>query len=120
MSARLWWNRVHGTLRIGVAALLGFQALAFLVAGRHAFVRMGYPDAARIALGALEAAAAALTIIPRTFVVGAAGLVAVLAWAAGFHFALHARTWPLFADMAALALLLAFQPSRARRGESVA
>ena len=119
MSARLWWRRVHGALRIGVAALLGFQALAFLLAGRQAFLRLGYPDAARIALGVLEAAAAALTIVPGTFVVGAAGLMAVLAWAAGFHFALHQGTAVLFADIALLALLLAVQPSRAK-GESAA
>ena len=118
MNARPWWRRVHGALRIGVAALLGFQALAFLLAGRQAFLRLGYPDAARIALGVLEAAAAALAIVPKTFVAGAVGLVAVLAWAAGFHFALHARTWPLFADMAVLALLLAVRPSGAKREEN--
>jgi hypothetical protein len=120
VNARLWWRRVHGALRIGVAALLGFQALAFLFAGRHVFVRMGYPDSARIALAVLEAAAAVLAIIPRTFVVGAVGLVAVLAWAAGFHFALHQKTALLFADIALLALLLAGQPSREKPGEGAA
>jgi hypothetical protein len=120
VSARLWWPRVHGALRIGVAALLGFQAVVFLLAGRHVFVPMGYPDSARIALAVLEAAAAALAIIPRTFVVGAVGLVAVLTWAAGFHFALHQKTGLLLADMALLVLLLAGRPSRAKPRESAA
>jgi hypothetical protein len=65
-------------------ALLFFQSLALLFANRDAFVRPGFPDRARVALAGLEAAAALLLVIPKTFDAGAIGLVGVLAWAAGF------------------------------------
>ena len=108
-------NRLAAALGVGLAAVLGFQALAFLVAGRRAFERLGYPDATRVILASLELGSAILLAIPRTFVVGAVGLWGTLCWAAGFHFALHARNWPLLAGAALLALLMA---ARAREGRT--
>ena len=103
----VWWERAQIALRGGLATVLGFQAGAFLLVGKRGFERLGYPDSARIALAVLELASAILTVIPRTFFVGAVGLIATLSWAAGFHFALRARNWPLIAGAVVLAALLA-------------
>ena len=114
MTRGLRWEPIRRALSIALSAWLGFQALAFLAGGRAAFERLGYPDAARVILGGLELAAALLILHPRTLAVGAIGLLATLSWAAGFHFALRARTGPLLADLALVALLLAARPSPAR------
>ena len=107
MTRATFWKRAQVALRVGLATVLGFQAGAFLLVGKRGFERLGYPDAVRVALAVLELAAAILTVIPRTFFVGAVGLIATLSWAAGFHFALRARNWPLIAGAVLLAALLA-------------
>ena len=109
MSAGLQRERIGTALRVALGALLGYQALAFLLAGRAAFARLGYPDAARVALGTLELLAALSIVHPRTFLAGAVGLIGTLSWAAGFHFALRARAWPLLVGVALVALLLALR-----------
>lgn len=119
MSAERW-SRIEAAARIGLATLLGAQSLAFLVAGRAAFARLGYPDAARVALGSVELAAAVLVAIPRTFFAGAVGLIASLSWAAGFHFALRARGWPLLADIVLVALLMVARSPARERGRTTA
>jgi hypothetical protein len=82
-------------------ALAGGAAM-LLLHGRHWFVRQGYPEAAAIALGAAEIAAGLLLAVPRTRAAGAFAMMAVLGWAAGFHFALRQPTGGLFAWMAAV------------------
>jgi len=101
------WGRIQTGVRIGLAALLGLRALAFLLVGRASFERLGYPDAARLGLGGLEVTAAIFLLHPRTFLLGAIGLIGTLSWAAGFHFALRAKNWPLLATVALVALLVA-------------
>jgi hypothetical protein len=113
--AGLWWRRAQAVLRVAVATFLGAQALALLLAGRGQFATLGYPDDARLALGILEVVAAILMLIPRTFFVGAIGLIAVCAWAAGFHLGLHRGSRTLLAYVAVLALLLAARAAGERR-----
>lgn len=120
MRGGLWWRRSQAALRLGLATFLGAQALALLILGRGQFVRLGYPDSARLALGVLEVVAAILTLVPRTFFVGAVGLIAVLAWAAGFHFGLHRGSWLLLVFIAVLALLVAARARGERRRQSAA
>ena len=120
MTPGRWWRRSQTVLRVALASLLGVQALALLLLGRGQFVALGYPDEARLALGLLEVVAAILTIVPRTFFVGAVGLIAVCAWAAGFHFGLHRRSGTLLAYAAVLALLLAAGALGKRREEGAA
>jgi hypothetical protein len=115
-----WWRRWQAAVRVGLATLLGAQALTLLILGRGQFARLGYPDQARVALGVLELVAAILTIVPRTFYIGAIGLIAVLAWAAGFHYGLHRGSWLLLVYIAALALLLAARTRGERRNQSAA
>jgi len=112
------WGRIQTGVRIGLAAVLGVRALAFLLVGRASFERLGYPDAARLALGGLEAAAAVLLVHPRTFLLGAIGLIGTLSWAAGFHFALRAKNWPLLATVALVGLLVAARSVRTRGEEA--
>ena len=100
------WERAQRAVCAAFGALLFFQSLALLFANRDAFVRLGFPDGTGLALGGLEAAASLLLVIPKTFYAGAIGLVAVLAWAAGFHFGIRRHSPSLFADPAVLALLL--------------
>ena len=71
-----------------LAIALAFGALTFLVHGRGTFARFGRPDGARIALASAEFVGAALFLFQRTSAAGAIVLLVVLAWAAGFHFAL--------------------------------
>jgi hypothetical protein len=113
--ARRAWRAARILVRSAIALLLFSQALA-LYFEPDAFTRMGYADGARRALALFECAAAALTLWPRTFVAGAAGLIATLAWAAGFHFGLHRGSSRLFLLMALLALLVAAEWADARRG----
>jgi len=108
------WRAAQIVLRSAIALLLFSQALALLFE-RDAFTRLGYPEGARVSLALVECAAAALTVWPRTFPAGAAGLIATLAWAAGFHFGLHRGSSRLFLLMALLALLLTADRSDARR-----
>ena len=118
MTGASRWARIQTGVRILLAALLGLRALAFLFAGRASFERLGYPDAARLALGGLEAAAAIFLLHPRTFLLGAIGLIGTLSWAAGFHFALRAKNWPLLAAVALVALLVAARSVPARGKEA--
>ena len=94
-------------LRGIVAAFLGVAAAMFLLHGRGAFARLGRPDEARIALAAAELLGAALFVLSRTALAGGVLLVAVLAWAAGFHYALATRSGHLWLYAAAVAALLA-------------
>lgn len=105
-------------LRGLVAAFLGIAAALFLLHGRGAFGRFGKPDAARVALAAAELLGAALFALSRTAMAGGVLLLAVLAWAAGFHYALAMRTGRLWLDAVVVAALLAatyWQQARLRR-----
>jgi len=103
-------SRVETTLRWAVASFLWFAAVRFLVSGGAAFARLGLSDGARVALALCEILAAILWAVPRTVRIGAFGLVGVLAWAAGFHFALHQPAGHLFVSMALVAASLAARP----------
>jgi len=118
VSAVRAWALIHAVMRIGLGAFLAFEALMFLAHRPGLFARLGYSEGARVALGACEAAAAILMIFPATFEAGAVGLIAVLAWAAGFHFGLHERAASLFVDMALVGLLLASRRSAAAPREA--
>ena len=110
MTAGGLLSRVETALRWAVAAFLCFAALRFLVSGGAAFSRLGLSDGARFALALCEILAAILWAVPRTVRIGALGLVGVLAWAAGFHFALHQPSGHLFLLMALVAASLAARP----------
>jgi hypothetical protein len=90
-----------------LGAALGFGALSFLVHGRAVFTRLGQPDGARIALAGAEILGAALFLFRRTALAGGAVLLIVLAWAAGFHFALDMGSLRLWIYLAAVLVLAA-------------
>ncbi len=90
-----------------LGAALGLGALSFLVHGRPVFTRLGQPDAARIALAGAEFAGAALFLFRRTMLAGGVVLLIVLAWAAGFHFALEMGSSRLWVYLAAVLVLAA-------------
>lgn len=94
-------------LRGLVAAFLGIAAALFLLHGRGAFARFGKPDEARVALAAAEVLGAALFALSRTAMAGGVLLLVVLAWAAGFHYALAMRSDRLWLDAVVVAALLA-------------
>ena len=105
-------------LRGVVAAFLGAAAMLFLLHGRGAFARFGRPDEARIALACAEILGSALFVLSRTALAGGVVLLGVLAWAAGFHYALAQSAERLWMDAAAVAALLAatyFREARIRR-----
>ena len=91
----------------GVAAFLGATAALLLLHGRGAFARFGKPDEARVVLAAAEVLGAALFALSRTAMVGGVLLLVVLAWAAGFHYALAMRSDRLWLDALVVAALLA-------------
>src|SRR5215470_7500041 len=114
--------RGRRTLQLGVsvgAAVVGLAlagaAVLFLLHGRRWFAHQGYPEAAAFGLGLSELASGLLFAVPRTRLPGAAGLFAVLGWAAGFHFALRESTVGLFLWMAAVAAILALGRLAPRR-----
>lgn len=74
-------------LRAMAAIALARGAVVFLRHGQAVLAHMGLPDFARIALASAEIAGAALFLFGPTAVMGGVVLLAVLAWAAGFHFA---------------------------------
>jgi hypothetical protein len=94
-------------LRGLVAAFLGIAAALFLLHGRGSFARFGKPDDARVALAAAEVLGAALFAISGTALAGGILLLVVLAWAAGFHYALAMRSDRLWLDAVVVAALLA-------------
>ena len=98
-----------------LAIALALGALSFLVHGRGAFARFGRPDGARIALAAAELAGAVLFLFRRTILAGALVLLVVLAWAAGFHFALGLGATNLWLSMAAVLVLSAATSARSFR-----
>jgi hypothetical protein len=86
-------------LRALAAIALARGAVIFLRHGQAVLVHRGLPDFARIALSSAEIAGAVLFVFGPTAVIGGVVLLAVLAWAAGFHFAagLPSQTlWILF------------------------
>jgi len=93
--------------RIGVGTLLAFGALKLLLHGRGWFARAGRPDSARVLLAGAEIAGAFLFAFRRTAAAGALVLLVVLAWAAGFHFALGQSTRGLWLDFALVGALWA-------------
>ena len=93
--------------RLCLGAALGVAALSFLLHGRGAFARFGRPDEARIALASGELAGAALFLFRRTALAGGLVLLIVLAWAAGFHFALGQAARNLWLGLAAVIALSA-------------
>jgi hypothetical protein len=99
----LRWSVTVAAAAIGLALAAG--AVLFLLHGRHWFVRQGYPEVAAIGLGVCEIVAGLLFAWPRTRPYGAFALMAVLGWAAGFHFALRQSTAGLFGWIAAVAVV---------------
>jgi hypothetical protein len=93
--------------RAAAAAWLGTGALGFLLHGRAAFARLGRPDDARIAIACVELVGAALFLFTRT--APAAGLVLslLLAWVAGFHFAVGWGSRSLYLYLAVVLALTA-------------
>jgi hypothetical protein len=98
---------VIAALRWLFGLTLGAAALSFLVHGRAAFERLRQPDAARIVLASAEIAGAVLFLFRRTVLAGALVLLVVLAWAAGFHFALGLPSHHLWLYLAAVLALAA-------------
>jgi DoxX-like family len=107
VTAGPFLSRLETAVRWAVSAFLCYAAVRFLVSGGAAFARLGLSDGARVTLALCEILAAILWAVPRTVRVGAFGLVGVLAWAAGFHFALHQPAGHLFVSMALVAASLA-------------
>ena len=91
--------------RIVMALLLGGGGLLFLLHGRGHFAKLGLPDAGRVGLSVAEIAAAALFAFRRTAPLGAIGLLLVLAWAAGLHFAVREPAGSLYIYMGFIAVL---------------
>jgi len=109
MSAEPRGRTLQAAASVGAAVVglaLAAGAALFLLHGRRWFVHQGYPEGAALGLGLSELAAGLLFAVPRTRLPGAAGLLAVLGWAAGFHFALRQSTVGLFGWMAAVAAIL--------------
>lgn len=100
-------------LRWGLGVALATGALSFLLHGRGVFARLGRPDGVRIALACGELAGAALFLFRRTALAGGVVLLIVLAWAAGFHFAVGMAARGLWLNLAAVLAL-----SAAGRAES--
>jgi hypothetical protein len=100
-----------------MAILLGVGALVFLLHGRADFARLGRPDGARIALGCAEMAGAGLLLFARTVRAGSLLLLIVLAWAAGFHFAVGLSSGVLWIFLLAVLAILA--ATRARKAQEV-
>jgi hypothetical protein len=90
-----------------VALLLAKGALAFLLHGRGVFAHLGRPDGVRIAIGCIELLGAALFIWKRTAVAGGVVLSLLLAWVAGFHYAVGWGSMLLFLFLAAVFALTA-------------
>lgn len=107
------WLVAAGSAAIGL--LLAAEALLFLLHGRGSFARFGFPDFPRVLLAGAEIASGVLFAVPRPEVRRAGGtmLAAVLAWAAGFHFALRQSAAALYVFAAAVLVLIAI-PVRAR------
>jgi hypothetical protein len=106
--------------RIAMAILLGGGGLLFLLHGRGHFARLGLPDDGRIGLASAEIGAAALFAFRCTAPLGAIGLLLVLAWAAGLHFAIHEPARSLYLYMGIVAVLAHaedLERSRRRRTE---
>jgi hypothetical protein len=80
-------RRVLTAARAAVAVWLGRGAFVFLLHGRAVFEHLGRPDGARITIVCAELAGAILFLFTRTAIAGGLVLSVVLAWAAGFHFA---------------------------------
>ncbi len=95
-------------LRWTLAAVLGVQGLALGL--RPAGPDAALPEAARVALGVLEAGGAALLLVPRTVVAGALLLALALAAAAAAHARLGIR--PPLAYLVYLAALGAVAAAR--------
>jgi len=82
--------------RAVVAVWLGMGALGFLLHGRATFARLGRPDEARIVIGCVELAGAAFFLFTRTALSAGLLLSLLLAWVAGFHFAVGWGSWILY------------------------
>jgi hypothetical protein len=91
--------------RIATALFLGGAGLLFLLHGRGHFAKLGLPDGGRVGLASAEIAAAALFAFRRTAPLGAIGLLLVLAWAAGLHFAVREPAGSLYLYMGVVAVL---------------
>ena len=94
-------------LRWGLGVALAAGAFSFLLQGRGVFERLGRLDGARIALACGELAGAALFLFRRTALAGGVVLLIVLAWAAGFHFAVGMAVRGLWLNLAAVLALSA-------------
>jgi len=88
-----------------MALLLGGGGFLFLLHGRGHFARLGLPDAGRVGLSVAEIVAALLFAFRRTAPLGAIGLLLVLAWAAGLHFAVREPAASLYLYMGVVAVL---------------
>ena len=111
------------SLTVLLAAVRGFVALMlvrgtflFLRHGRELMAHLGRPDAARIALSAAEIVGAALFLFAPTVLAGGLTLLVVLAWAAGFHFAVSGGSGALWFLLFVVAGLAA--ATRAARTEA--
>jgi hypothetical protein len=91
------------------------RTFVLLLHGRAAFARLGRPDEARIALACGEIAGVVLFLFRRTALAGGLALVIVLAWAAGFHFALGQSAGRLWLYLAAVLVLAAATQTLAAR-----
>ena len=88
-----------------MALLLGGGGFLFLLHGRGHFARLGLPDAGRVGFSVAEIVAALLFAFRRTAPLGAIGLLLVLAWAAGLHFAVREPAASLYLYMGVVAVL---------------
>jgi len=93
--------------RAAVAAWLVTGGLGFLLHGRAAFAHLGRPDAARIAISCLELAGAAFFFWTRTALAAGLVLSLLLAWVAGFHFAVGWGSRTLYVYLIAVLALTA-------------
>jgi hypothetical protein len=91
--------------RLALSLFLGGAGLLFLLHGRGHFAKLGLPDEGRIGLASAEIVAAALFAFRRTAALGAIGLLLVLAWAAGLHFAIREPAGSLYLYMGVVAAL---------------
>jgi hypothetical protein len=93
--------------RAAGAAWLGTGAFGFLLHGRAAFAHLGRPDEARIAIACVELVGAALFLFTRTALAAGLVLSLLLAWVAGFHFAVGWGSRMLYVYLAAVLALTA-------------
>jgi len=91
--------------RAVVAVWLGRGALVFLMHGRAVFESLGRPDGVRIAIVCVELAGAILFLFTRTAIAGGVVLAILLAWVAGFHFAVGEASRMLFVFLSAVLAL---------------